>query len=188
MREKKDGSVVVSTTVLYASRNLGVVEDKLQHPTAGRRDCRYLWMSPQVRVVPLTPGGKLVLVREFKYPNNDYFLGVPAGKKREEETSYTTESFVDLGAFHPMAKTLQQDAGSVLALDVRPLSPHQYYNHDAYEKASISVILMDPAEVVAAVDASQLTDGQALAVLFKAFVHLGLVMPRQIPTQLAFSG
>ena len=130
-----------------------------------------------------------------------YFLGVPAGKKREgetifaaakreleEETSYTTESFVDLGAFHPMAKTLQQDAGSVLALDVRPLSPHQYYNHDAYEKASISVILMDPAEVVAAVDASQLTDGQALAVLFKAFVHLGLVMPRQIPTQLAFSG
>ena len=109
--KKKNGITVLSSEVKYSKRGLKVVEENFRHKH-GDGEYRYIVLAPQVRVVPLTPEGDFVLINEFKYPQNEFVLGFPAGTveggesfleaaKRElgEETSYTAESFIDFGPY-----------------------------------------------------------------------------------------
>ncbi|KKT16987.1 MAG: Hydrolase, NUDIX family [Parcubacteria group bacterium GW2011_GWB1_43_6] len=182
--KKKNGITVLSSEVKYSKRGLKVVEENFRHKH-GDGEYRYIVLAPQVRVVPLTPEGDFVLINEFKYPQNEFVLGFPAGTveggesfleaaKRElgEETSYTAESFIDFGPYLPLAAAVEQEAHAVLALDVRP-GP-TVVNPDAYERTSIKAVVWKFNELVDAVHGNKLLDGQALAVLLKAFIYLGV--------------
>jgi ADP-ribose pyrophosphatase len=82
---------------------------------SGNQSQREFILHPgAVLVVPLLENGHLLLERQFRYPLNQVFIELPAGKidpnedilvtgQREllEETGYTAEEWVYLGLQHP---------------------------------------------------------------------------------------
>ncbi|MBI2610043.1 NUDIX domain-containing protein [Candidatus Giovannonibacteria bacterium] len=181
--KKRNGAIVTKSEVKYDKYGLKVVEENFEHELNKQGLYRYIEMVPQVRVVPVTESGDFILIQEFKYPQDEYILCFPAGsvekgetsleaakRELEEETSLTTETFIDLGAYHPMASTLRQDAKVFLAINVRPILMN---NGDTYERSNIKTVKASLEGLFSAIANNRLNDGQALAAICKVFVAMG---------------
>jgi ADP-ribose pyrophosphatase len=87
-------------------------------------------------VCPVTPDGRVALVRQYRYPLDDVTCELPAGAiedgetpletaKREtaEEASLTADEWIHLGSFWTMPGKGDERAHLFLASDARPLAP-----------------------------------------------------------------
>ena len=181
---KKNGSEVIDSKEVYSNRGLIVVEENFRHPSEkGLKNYRYVVMKPSLRIVALTGSQEIVFIEEYKYPNDEYLLSLPAGtvengenflmaakRELEEETGYTSDQFADLGIYYPMAGTIKQEARVVLATNVFECKKE---NPDAYEKASIrKKELIKLNDIFSEIRSGRLSDGQALTALIMAFAFL----------------
>jgi ADP-ribose pyrophosphatase len=88
--------------VVYDGHFLKVERDKIRLPDGSTSHREFFRHPGAVVILPLLPDGRILLERQFRYPNSQVFIEFPAGKidpgedhlacaKREleEETGYT---------------------------------------------------------------------------------------------------
>jgi ADP-ribose pyrophosphatase len=103
-----------SSTTLVNGDFLSLKHDRVRLSNGIEAVREYVLRPGAVVVVPILPNGNVVLERQFRYPLNQVFIELPAGKidqdedilvtgKREllEETGYTATQWVKLGQQHP---------------------------------------------------------------------------------------
>lgn len=186
MERKQDGSLILDSQIVYESSYFQIHHDVFLLENKEQRERDWIFHKPSVRVVPITPEGTVVMIREFKYANDIFTLCLPAGTREpqetpfqtakrelEEETGYTSDEFEDLGPYYMATSLVKQDARVVLAKNVKPDKERV---GDPYERLRIDRIArLGIEEIIKAVHTNKLVDGQALCALIKALIHLGHV-------------
>ncbi|SHK87816.1 NUDIX hydrolase [Rhodothermus profundi] len=131
--------------------------EQVQLPRARRPYDFYLLEAVDwVNVIPITPEGQIVFVRQYRYGTEAVSLEIPGGavdpedaspleaarRELREETGYAAERFVYLGAVAPNPAILTNRCHTFLAENARPVGPQQL--DDAEE---IDVVLLSPSEI-----------------------------------------
>lgn len=105
----------LSHTTQTKTRVFEVLAARYRHPVRGtERDFVVMQAPDWVNVVALTPDGRLVLVRQFRYGINEFSLEIPGGvmeagedpvaaglRELREETGFTGAPAKLLGTVHP---------------------------------------------------------------------------------------
>jgi len=103
----------ISGAVVYAGGFLDVRKDVVRLPDGSEGTREYIHHPGAVLIVPLFPDGRVLLERQYRYPQGREFIEVPAGKRdageaplqtarREllEETGYVASDWKHIGVFH----------------------------------------------------------------------------------------
>jgi 8-oxo-dGTP pyrophosphatase MutT (NUDIX family) len=112
----------------------GVRIHRNRSPRTGRIHEFQVLTSPDwVAVIPITPDGNMVLVRQYRHGSGDLSLEPPGGlvkpgsspeqsarEELEEETGYRPGSMIMLGWMHPMPALFTNKFFVYLARDVTP--------------------------------------------------------------------
>jgi ADP-ribose pyrophosphatase len=100
----------VDSRTVYQGRLLHVLEDAVRLPDGKASAREYIRHPGAVMMVPLTEGGRVVLVRQFRYPLRRHFIEIPAGKMEPGEEPLATarrelreECGVDAGYWEHLA-------------------------------------------------------------------------------------
>jgi ADP-ribose pyrophosphatase len=102
---------VIKSQSIFKGRVFELKVDEIEY-NSGNKSVRETAVHPGGAVVlPLKENGKIILVKQYRYPHNKYLLELPAGKleigedpqtcaEREltEETGYTAKEITKLGA------------------------------------------------------------------------------------------
>lgn len=126
-----------------------------------------------VAVVPVTPEGELVMVRQYRHGTGDLSLEPPGGlvkdgqdpeqsarEELEEETGYVAEKLESLGWMHPMPALFTNRFYVYLALNARPTGR---LNPDETEE--IETVLVPVEELRDYIRSGRITCGVMIAAL-----------------------
>lgn len=163
--------------LFYAGRKFDfeVIRLRLPNKVEGQWEC--VRHPGGAMAVPITPEGKLVLVRQYRFAIQGRLLEFPAGtiepteepfatiqREIEEETGYSAKAWKKLGKF-PLAPGYSDEyIFAFLASDLEQLetSPEQDDDED------IEVVLMTPDEFEKAVIDGEGVDAKSIAGYFMA--------------------
>ncbi|MGC9356278.1 MAG: NUDIX domain-containing protein [Anaerolineae bacterium] len=130
----KNGWQLLSTEYPYTHPMFRVRTDLLRWPDGGVRPFSYPVSGPVVIIVPVTPEGEVVLIRQFRYIVDEWLWELPAGgshdfegddlvdlARREllEEVGGEAEALAYVGDFHPMPGMVHKVFHIYLATGVR---------------------------------------------------------------------
>jgi len=106
--------VCISSELVLEGGMLRVKRDQVKLPSGNQSQREFILHPGAVLVIPMLNNGNLILERQFRYPLNQVFIELPAGKidpeedilstgQREllEETGYSAKSWIYLGLQHP---------------------------------------------------------------------------------------
>lgn len=114
--------------------------DSSRSPRTGSLHRFFVLESPDwVNVIPLTPEGNVVMIRQFRHGTEDVTLEVPGGmvdaedddpsvsaaRELREETGYAAEEVIRLGSVAPNPAFLNNRCHSYLARNVRRVTEPQ---------------------------------------------------------------
>ena len=157
-----------------------VREDESRSPKTGRSHSFYVIESSDwVNVIPMTPEGKLVFIKQYRHGTAEITLEVPGGlvdsedataahaarREMQEETGYDTDEIVYLGEVAPNPAIQNNVCYTYLARNARPLGVQRL---DGTEE--IEVVLVDPADVPGLVTSGQITHA-LVVVAFYLYEH-----------------
>ncbi len=105
----------LDSKLIFDGRILHVYDDAVALPNGHIASRELIRHVGAVCVIPLTDDGRVVVERQFRYPVGEVLTEIPAGKldapdedpesaaRRElrEETGYTCDEMIPLGAFYP---------------------------------------------------------------------------------------
>jgi len=109
-----------------------------QSPRTGNLHSFYVLESRDwMNVIPLTPEGKVVMIRQYRHGTQEVTLEVPGGivddedgdpawtaaRELREETGYAARAIVPIGRVRPNPAFLTNTCYSFLALDVKLVGP-----------------------------------------------------------------
>jgi ADP-ribose pyrophosphatase len=131
--------------------------------------------------VPITNDGKLVLVKQYRFPTQGRILEFPAGtlevgedpattiaREIEEETGYHANKWTNLGEFFLAPGYCDEIIYAYLAQDLEQLAVQPVGDDDE----DIEVVLMTPAEFEAAIERGESIDAKSIAGYFLARKYL----------------
>jgi len=114
--------------------------DHVRSPHNGREFQFYVLEAPDwINVIPLTPEGKVVLIRQYRPGTEEVSLEIPGGMvddedgdpaataEREllEETGYAAEEIIPIGRLAPNPAIMDNHCHTFLAKNARPVAqPH----------------------------------------------------------------
>lgn len=124
----------LGSKILGDFRIFRLAEEEFLMPD-GRTHKFFVLLSPDwVNVVPITPQGRVVLIRQFRPGTCEVTIEVPGGmvdrgeepsaaarRELEEETGYTAEKIVLTGMVRPNPAFLNNTCHMFVALQARPL-------------------------------------------------------------------
>ena len=100
--------------LLYRGKAVNFYADTVQMPDGKKAIREYTGHPGAAACLPILPGGRIILVRQYRYPVKKIMLEAPAGKisenetplkcirrELEEETGMSAGKFIRLGKFHP---------------------------------------------------------------------------------------
>ena len=162
----------ISGEQVFAGRLLDVRRDVVRLPDGGEAVREYVRHPGAVLIVPLLEDGRVVLVRQFRYPHGRDFVELPAGKlepgephletaKRElaEETGYAAAEWRRLGVIHPSVGYTDEAIELWLAQGLSPGVPRP----DGEE--FLEVLELPLEEAVARVRDGRISDGKTAVAL-----------------------
>jgi ADP-ribose pyrophosphatase len=172
----KDAHLVerrIDSERVFAGSLLDVRRDRVRLPDGHEATREYIVHPGAVLIVPRLDDGRLVVARQFRYPNNAVFIEFPAGKldpgeaalataKRElkEEAGYTATTWTHLGRIHPVVsystETIELYLAQGLAHVGATLDDGEFLEIDAMQYEAI----------VAAADRGEITDAKTIATLY----------------------
>jgi 8-oxo-dGTP pyrophosphatase MutT (NUDIX family) len=126
----------LATRILGDYRIFQLAQEDYSRPDPGRTHSFYVLFSTDwVNVVPVTPEGRVVLIRQFRPGSMEVTIEVPGGmvepgdrdpaesarRELEEETGYTADRIVKTGAIRPNPAILRNRCHQYVAFGARPL-------------------------------------------------------------------
>jgi ADP-ribose pyrophosphatase len=163
----------LDSEVVFTGKMLRVCRDRVRLPDGTEATREYVVHPGAALVIPVLPDGRLVLVRQFRYPVGRVMLEFPAGKidpgetslataKREliEEVGYRADTIKCIGTIHP------QIGYSTEFIDVFLATELTHVGAQLDEGEFLEVVAMTENELLGAFDAGELTDGKTIAALF----------------------
>ncbi len=108
------GWTVLETTHLYADARFAVRRDRIRLPSGEEGSYTYPVKSGAVFVLPITPAGELVLIRQYRYIVDAWLWEIPAGSTHDFHGDdyrelVRRELWEEIGgqaeAIHPLGRT-----------------------------------------------------------------------------------
>ena len=163
---KVDGEAVFDGKLLHVRR------DTVRLPDGTLATREYIVHPGAVLIVPVLPDGRLVIVRQFRYPLDRILIEFPAGKldpgeaplataQRElrEEAGYIAASWQRLGRVHSVVSYSTEEIELLVATDLT----HVGAQLDAGEFLEVGTMSVE--EMLAALDHDEITDAKTVAAL-----------------------
>ncbi len=170
---------VLKKSVAFSCPWYRIAQETIRLPTNQVIDYYYVTIPPSVMVVPVTTDGRIVLVRQYRYPTRSFCYELPGGNtggkaplaagKEEllQETGYRARRWRRLGRFQPYSGMSDEVCYVYLATDLE--SGRQRLE----DREFIQVITMPIREVYRQVQRDRVQDGMTLASLLLARPHFG---------------
>ncbi|MDR1589296.1 MAG: NUDIX hydrolase [Oscillospiraceae bacterium] len=140
-----------------------------------------------VVIVPFTDAGRILMVKQYRYPIGEEMLELPAGRlepgeghrkaaRRElsEETGYRAKHLMYLGVIYPSPGFCEEALHMYVAFGLRRGEAHP--DEDEF----LTVKAMRPEKVLDMIKSSAITDAKTIAGVFKAIL---CIMPDELRGQ-----
>ncbi|MDX2437010.1 MAG: NUDIX hydrolase [Acidobacteriota bacterium] len=174
LREQRiDGKTV------YEGRILDLEVDRVELPNGGEALREVIRHRGAVVVLPLLPDGRIVFVRQHRYPTGEVLLELPAGKldpgespvvcavrELEEETGWRAANTTSLGWFYTTPGFTDEVLHSFVATGLEAASDHAPDPDEAIE-----IITWEVDHALEACRDGGIRDSKTIAVLFQARLH-----------------
>lgn len=162
-------------------RVFDVRKDRAQSPTSGQAYDFYIIEAPDwVNVIPVTPDGQVVCIRQYRHGTEKVTLEVPGGvidpgdgtpaqaaqREMQEETGYISDELVPLGAVAPNPALQDNRCHSFLAPNARPNGPQAL---DGAEE--IDITLVDLGDIPALITSGQITHALVVTAFYLLDQH-----------------
>jgi ADP-ribose pyrophosphatase len=82
----KGTAKILSSEMIYQGRVFGLRRDEVLEPSGLRTTREVITHPGSVVVLPVLPGGKIVMVRQYRHATRQYLWELVAGRKEPEET------------------------------------------------------------------------------------------------------
>ncbi len=171
----------ISSSLALDEKWFRVRKDVVQLPSGKIVDDYFVWESPHiVKVIPVTPDGKFVVVRQYRHAVGKITHQFPAGavdkgetleqgarRELEEETGYTAAEIIHLGTGAPYATKITGLMDVYLAPNAA-LNGHRHYD----EQEETEVVTMTADELLNLFNAPDLQQMDFFAATFLALRYL----------------
>jgi ADP-ribose pyrophosphatase len=169
----------ISSETISSGSLLIVKCDKVLLPNGKTSYREYVTHPGAVLVVPILANGNIVLEKQFRYPLNQVFIELPAGKidpgedimvtgqrELEEETGYTAKHWLKLGHQHPCIGYSNEVIHTYLAYGL------VNGTHRRDDDESLIVYEDSLENCLAMIQNGEITDGKTIIALFMAEKYL----------------
>jgi ADP-ribose pyrophosphatase len=172
---------LLSKKLHYQGRKFSFNVDRIELPNGVIGEWESIHHPGGAMVVPITNDGKLVLVKQYRFPTQGRILEFPAGtleigedpattvaREIQEETGYHANKWTNLGEFFLAPGYCDEIIYAYLAQDLEKLAVQPAGDDDE----DIEVVLMTPAEFEAAIERGESIDAKSIAGYFLARKYL----------------
>jgi ADP-ribose pyrophosphatase len=164
----------ISGALVYAGGFLEVHKDLVRLPDGSQSNREYIRHPGAVLIVPLFDDGRVLLERQYRYPQGREFIEVPAGKrepdedplataKREllEETGYIASDWKHIGVIHTAIAYSDEGIEMYVARGLQ----RREAKLDAGEFLEVVEVPMEKA--IAMIRNGEITDSKSVAALLR---------------------
>lgn len=177
MTPGKEPSALIKQRLFYNGRKFNFEVSRLRLPNQVEGDWECIRHPGGALAVPVTPDGKLVLLRQYRFAASGRLLEFPAGtiepnenpeetikREIEEETGYRANRWQKLGEFFLAPGYSDEVIYAFLAQDLELLDtpPSQDADED------IETVLFTPQELEKAIWAGEPVDAKSISSFFLA--------------------
>ena len=156
--------------------------DRARSPRTGEaHDFFVLESSSWVNVIPITPTGEVVMVRQYRHGTREVTLEIPGGlvedhdtpeeaAKRElyEETGYRARSMTSLGYVHPNPAIQNNRCYTFLAHDVFPAGAQEQD-----DKEDIQVVTHPLSDIQRLIGGGEISHALVVVAFYRFFLEHG---------------
>jgi len=171
---------ILSSNLDRSYRIFDLRTDRARSPRTGEEYDFYVIESPEwVNVIPITPEGEVVLIRQYRHGIRDIALEIPGGlvdpgdsplaaarRELREETGYGEEDMISLGSVHPNPAIQDNRCHTFLARNVVYSGPPELE-----EKEDIDVVLQPLDEVPHLISSGIITHSLVIAAFYRYFME-----------------
>jgi ADP-ribose pyrophosphatase len=168
---------IISAKLHYQGRKFSFNVNQIQLPNGIEGEWEYIKHPGGALVVPITNEGKLVLVKQYRFPTQGRILEFPAGtlevgetpastveREIQEETGYRASTWQSLGEFFLAPGYADEIIYAFLARDLEKLELPPAGDDDE----DIEVIFMSVSEFETAIYDGEPIDAKSIAAYFLA--------------------
>lgn len=161
---------------VYSGRVVRLEVDRVRMPDGGESVREVVRHRGAAVVLPILDDGRVVLVRQFRYPVGETLLELPAGtlepgedplvcaaRELTEETGYTATSVTPLGRFYAAPGYTDEGLQAVLATGLRLTDNAE---PDPDEIIEVEIVAVD--ELVSGIATGEVRDSKTLATILLA--------------------
>lgn len=166
----------IESSMVLDGKLLKVYRDRVRLPDGGESEREWIDHPGASAIVPLLDDGRLILVRQFRYPVGAEFIEVPAGKldhkgespedvahrELEEETGWRAGELSPMGAYHMAVGYSNEVIHCYKATKLEYVGSS--LDHDEF----LEVIYVPVNEALEMIDDGRITDVKTVVSLLRA--------------------
>ncbi len=158
---------------IYRGRVFTVIVDDVEYPSGNRSIREVAEHAGGAVILASFPDGRIILIRQHRYPFDEFVWELPAGKlndgedplhcarrELEEETGYRAASWHKLTALYTSPGFCSEVLHCYLATDLSP-GPHGRMPEEGEETMTVSIVPL--AEAIAMIERGEIVDAKTIS-------------------------